>query len=93
MKILLVRLSSFGDVVFTLPLAKALRGGGDRLAWAVEAPRRSSSPGRLTSTRSSSRRPLRGKRPFSAGTRTELRTFLSALGAFSPDVVVDAQGL
>jgi ADP-heptose:LPS heptosyltransferase len=32
MKILLVRLSSFGDVVFTLPLAKALRGEGDRLA-------------------------------------------------------------
>ena len=33
------------------------------------------------------------KRPFSAGTRSELRSFLSALRVFEPDVVVDAQGL
>ncbi|MBK8594004.1 MAG: lipopolysaccharide heptosyltransferase I [Holophagales bacterium] len=94
MKILLVRLSSFGDIVFTLPLAKALRGGGGRLAWAVEGPLAELVAGAayvdevLVATTRSWR-----KRPFSAGTRTELRTFLSALGAFSPDVVVDAQGL
>jgi lipopolysaccharide heptosyltransferase I len=33
------------------------------------------------------------KRPLSAGTRGEFRAFLSALSAFEPDVVVDAQGL
>jgi heptosyltransferase I len=94
MKILLVRLSSFGDVVFTLPLAKALRREGDRLAWAVEGPLAGLVGGAayvdevLVATTRSWR-----KRPFSAGTRAELRTFLSALRSFDPDVVVDAQGL
>jgi lipopolysaccharide heptosyltransferase I len=94
MKILLVRLSSFGDVVFTLPLAKALRGEGDRLAWAVEGPLAELVEGApyvdevlVATTRAWRRRPL------SAHTRGELRTFLDALGAFEPDVVVDAQGL
>lgn len=94
MKILLVRLSSFGDIVFTLPLAKALRGAGDRLAWAVEGPLAELVAGApyvddvLVATTRAWR-----KRPFASGTRTELRTFLSALRAFEPGVVVDAQGL
>ncbi len=94
MKILLVRLSSFGDVVFTLPLARALRGEGDRLAWAVEGPLAGLVEGApyvdevlVATTRAWRRHPL------SAATRRELRTFLSALRAFEPDVVVDAQGL
>lgn len=94
MKILLVRLSSFGDVVFTLPLAKALRSHGDRLAWAVEGPLAGLLEGApyvdevLTATTRAWRR-----RPFSSETRGELRAFLSRLRAFGPDVVVDAQGL
>ena len=94
MKILLVRLSSFGDVVFTLPLAKALRGEGDRLAWAVEGPLASLVEGAayvdqvLAATTRAWRR-----RPFAAATRGELRAFLSGLRAFEPDLVVDAQGL
>jgi len=94
MKILLVRLSSFGDVIFTLPLAKALRGEGVRLAWAVEGPLVELVEGApyvdevLVATTRAWR-----KRPLSAGTRGELRAFLSALRAFEPDVVVDAQGL
>lgn len=94
MKILLVRLSSFGDVVFTLPLAKALRGEGDRLAWAVEGPLAELVEGApyvddvLVATTRAWR-----KHPFSAGSRAELGAFLSALRAFEPDVVVDAQGL
>jgi hypothetical protein len=94
MKILLVRLSSFGDVVFTLPLAKALRGEGDRLAWAVEGPLAELVEGApyvdevLVATTRSWR-----KRPFAPGTRAELRTFLGALRDFGPDVAVDAQGL
>ena len=94
MKILLVRLSSFGDIVFTLPLAKALRGEGDRLAWAVEGPLAELVAGApyvddvlVATTRAWRRRPL------SAATRGELRTFLSSLRAFGPDLVVDAQGL
>jgi len=94
MKILLVRLSSFGDVVFTLPLARALRGEGDRLAWAVEGPLAELVTGApyvddvLVATTRSWR-----KRPLAAGTRAELRAFLSALRAFEPDLVIDAQGL
>ena len=94
MKILLVRLSSFGDVVFTLPLAKALRGEGDRLAWAVEGPLAGLLEGAsyVDETLAATTRAWR-KRPFSAETRRELRAFLSSLHTFSPDVVVDAQGL
>jgi lipopolysaccharide heptosyltransferase I len=94
MKILLVRLSSFGDVVFTLPLAKALRGEGDRLAWAVEGPLASLVEGApyvdevLVATTRAWRR-----RPFASATRGELRAFLSGLRGFAPDLVVDAQGL
>jgi lipopolysaccharide heptosyltransferase I len=94
MKILLVRLSSFGDVVFTLPLARALRGPLDRLAWAVEGPLAGLLEGAsyvddvLVATTRAWR-----KRPFSASTRGEIGTFLSTLKAFEPDVVVDAQGL
>lgn len=94
MKILLVRLSSFGDVVFTLPLAKALHGDGTRLGWAVEGPLAELVTGApyvddvLVATTRAWR-----KRPLSAETRGELREFLSNLRAFAPDVVVDAQGL
>ena len=94
MKILLVRLSSFGDVVFTLPLAKALRGAGDRLAWAVEGPLAGLLEGApyvdevlVATTRVWRRRPL------AAATRSELAAFLRGLRAFAPDLVVDAQGL
>lgn len=40
MEILFVRLSSFGDVLFALPAAKALRANlpGARLTWAIEPP-------------------------------------------------------
>jgi lipopolysaccharide heptosyltransferase I len=40
MRILFVRLSSFGDVLFALPAAKALRSNlaGARLTWAIEPP-------------------------------------------------------
>lgn len=94
MKILLVRLSSFGDIVFTLPLARALRGEGDRLAWAVEGPLAELLEGApyvdevlVATTRAWRRRPL------ARGTRAELRAFLGGLRAFGPDVAVDAQGL
>ncbi len=94
MKILLVRLSSFGDVVFTLPLAKALRGAEDRLAWAVEGPLADLLAGApyVDEALPATTRAWR-KRPFAAQTRGELGAFLSSLRAFGPDLVVDAQGL
>ena len=94
MKILLVRLSSFGDVVFTLPLARALRGSADRLAWAVEGPLAELVEGApyvdevLVATTRAWR-----KSPLAAATRRELGSFLAGLRAFDPGVVVDAQGL
>jgi lipopolysaccharide heptosyltransferase I len=94
MRVLLVRLSSFGDVVFTLPAAKALVGPGDELAWAIEAPLAPLVAGApyvhavFAATTRSWRR-----RPFAAETRRELRAFLASVRAFAPDVVVDAQGL
>jgi len=94
MKILLVRLSSFGDVVFTLPLAKALRGERDRLAWAVEGPLAGLLEGApyVDAAFAATTRAWR-KRPFAPESRGELRAFLASLRAFEPDVVVDAQGL
>src|SRR5438552_17084645 len=96
MRVLIVRLSSFGDVVFTLPAAKALKRAWPRaeVAWAVEAPFAPLLEGApyvdhvLTATTRSWRRA-----PFAAETRAELSRFLDAARAFAPDVVVDAQGL
>lgn len=96
MRILLIRLSSFGDVVFTLPLAKALVGSrsGVSLAWAVEAPLAPLLHGAPyvhavfeATTRSWRRFPL------SVSTRREMARYLSDVRAFGPDLVVDAQGL
>lgn len=96
MRVLLVRLSSFGDVVFTLPAARALKEAwpGTRLAWAVEEPFAPLLRGAayvdevlIASTRRWRRAPL------AQTTREELRVFLAAARAFAPDIVVDAQGL
>ncbi|HKC26250.1 MAG TPA: glycosyltransferase family 9 protein [Thermoanaerobaculia bacterium] len=96
MRVLLIRLSSFGDVVFTLPAARALKraGSGVEVAWAIEAPLAPLVAGApyvdrvLTATTRSWRRS-----PLSSATRAELRAFLAEARAFAPDVVLDAQGL
>jgi lipopolysaccharide heptosyltransferase I len=94
MRVLLVRLSSFGDVVFTLPAAKALARPGDELAWAIEAPlaplvaRAPYVHAVFPATTRAWRRA-----PFGDATRRELRAFLASVRDFAPDVVVDAQGL
>lgn len=96
MRILFVRLSSFGDVVFALPAAKALRSAapGTTLAWAVEPPLA----------------PLLDGAPFvdeilevntrawrravaAASTRREIGILLRRERELRPDLVVDAQGL
>jgi lipopolysaccharide heptosyltransferase I len=96
MRILFVRLSSFGDAVFALPAAKALRTAlpGTRLAWAIEGPLAPLLEGApyvdeilLANTRVW-RKELLGRR-----TRDEIGDLLGKGRGFAPDLVVDAQGL
>ena len=96
MRVLFVRLSSFGDVVFALPAAKALKVAlpGARLAWAVEGPLAPLLEGApyvdeiLVANTRSWRRELLGRR-----TREEIEDFLRKGRGFAPDLIVDAQGL
>jgi heptosyltransferase I len=98
MRILFVRLSSFGDVVFALPAAKALRTNlaGAHLTWAIESPLAPLVAGAAfvddvvpVNTRAW-RRAWR-----TAKTKTEISEFLrrSRGGGNAFDLVVDAQGL
>lgn len=96
MRILFVRLSSFGDVVFALPAAKALRTAlpGARLAWAIEGPLAPLLVGApyvdeiLVADTRAWRNSLLGRR-----TREEIEDFLRRGRGFVPDLIVDAQGL
>lgn len=95
MKILLVRLSSFGDVVFTLPLAHALRRDlGAEVHWAIETPLAPLVAG-SADVAGVVHAPTRlwRKAPLSQATRDGVRALLASLRALAPDVVVDAQGL
>jgi heptosyltransferase-1 len=96
MRILFVRLSSFGDVVFALPAAKALRTAlpGARLAWAIEGPLAPLLVGApyvdeiLVANTRVWRKNLLGRK-----TREGIRDFLRKGRGFVPDLIVDAQGL
>ncbi len=95
MKILFVRLSSFGDVLFALPAAKALRTVLDAsLTWAIEPPLAPLVEGAayvddvLPVNTRGWRRAWRA-----ATTRDEIRDFLRRLRGADFDLVVDAQGL
>src|SRR5271169_5568300 len=105
MRILFVRLSSFGDVIFALPAAKALRTtlADANLTWAIEPPLAPLVEGApfVDDVVPVDTRGWR-QRGFGRKTRDEIRGFLrkaggkgsSASGAGSPfDLVVDAQGL
>ena len=96
MRVLFVRLSSFGDVVFALPAAKALKVAlpGARLAWAVEGPLAPLLEGApyvdeiLVANTRGWRKDLLGKE-----TRREIEDFLRKGKEFAPELIVDAQGL
>ena len=96
MRILFVRLSSFGDVVFALPAAKALRTSlpGARLAWAIEGPLAGLLEGAayvdeiLAANTRVWRQSILGKK-----TREEISDFLRRGKEFAPELIVDAQGL
>lgn len=96
MRVLFVRLSSFGDVVFALPAAKALKAAlpGTRLAWAVEEPLAPLLEGApfvdeiLVANTRGWRKDLLGMK-----TRREIEDFLRRGRGLGADLVVDAQGL
>src|SRR5450631_3096759 len=96
MRVLFVRLSSFGDVVFALPAAKALKTclPGARLAWAIEGPLAPLVEGAsfvdeiLVANSRGWRKDLLGKK-----TRREIEDFLRRGRGERFDLVIDAQGL
>jgi heptosyltransferase-1 len=96
MRILFVRLSSFGDVVFALPAAKALRASlpGARLTWAIEPPLASLVAG-ATFVDDVVPVDTRGWRRAwrAAKTREKISDFLRNVRERPFDLVVDAQGL
>jgi lipopolysaccharide heptosyltransferase I len=94
-RILLVRTSSLGDVVHSLPVLAALRRHlpGARIGWVVEeayAPLLAGHPDldQLIVVR------LRhwGSRPWRARTLGEIASFVAALDRFAPQVVLDLMG-
>lgn len=96
MRILLTRVSAFGDIVHTWPLAAAL-GAGDtrlRLGWVVEAPLVAlvaSHPAvaRVFAVRTRQWR----RRPFHPSTWRGLAAVVAELRQFAPDLSLDPQGL
>ena len=96
MRVLLLRLSSFGDVVLTLPAAKAIATSlpGCELFWAIEPPLAELVDGApyVAGVLRAGTRAWR-RAPFSRETRGELFAFLRAARGARFDLIVDAQGL
>ncbi len=98
MKILLVKLSSLGDVVHTLPVVQDILAARPdaQIDWVVES---SFAPLLAPLLGSGLRRVIPcqlrrwRKSPFSAATRTEWRAFKQALQVQPYDAVMDLQGL
>ena len=94
-RILIVRTSAMGDIVHTLPLARALRRRfpAARIGWVVE---RHFAPllADFTAVDDVLEIALRDwrRRPLARATWKELATFLRRLHAFAPEVVIDAMG-
>ncbi len=95
MRILFVRLSSFGDVVFALPAAKALRTNlaGAHLTWAIEPPLAPLVEGApyVDDVVHVDTRGWR-RRPFSPKTREEISDFLRRVRGQGPRLVASAAG-
>ena len=94
MKVLIVRLSSLGDVIHTLPVAANAHRAAGRVFWVVEAAYRD-----LLSADPSVERVIvadtKGwrRRPLSPRTFSEIAALRRELRAIAPDVTIDAQGL
>ena len=93
-KLLIVRLSSFGDVVHALPLAANAREAGAEVAWLVEPAYR----GILEADPDVSRVFVADTKqwrrsPLAPATAAGLRRLRRALRDFAPDRTLDVQGL
>lgn len=94
LRLLIVRLSSFGDVVHALPLAANAKRAGAEVAWLVEPAYRGlveADPDVDRVFVASTKRWRRN--PFSPATASELSHLRRALRDFAPDRTLDAQGL
>jgi heptosyltransferase-1 len=94
MRLLIVRLSSLGDVIHALPIAANARLAGAEVAWVAETAYRDLLEGnpdvdRLFHADTKGWR----RRPLSLQTLSEIRTLSRSLREFAPDAVIDAQGL
>jgi len=95
-RVLLTRLSAFGDIVHTWPLADAIGRHPDHpeLAWLVEErflPLVTGHPAVARAIPVATRRWCR--HPFAAATRAEICAVRRQVRAFAPDLVLDPQGL
>ncbi len=95
MRLVLIRLSSLGDIVHTWPLAQALRNSRPdlHLTWMVEEPFRPLVEGHpaVDSVITVATRRWR-RSPFALRTRAETGAIKTRLRELSPDVVLDSQG-
>lgn len=96
MRILLTRVSAFGDIVHTWPLAEALHAGATQiqLGWVVEAPLVAlvaphPAVARVFAVRTRHWR----RRLFHPSTWRELAAVVAELRRFAPDLSLDPQGL
>lgn len=94
MKILIVRLSAFGDIVHALPLAANAVRAGASVGWLCEARYQELLEGNpnvgrlfLADTRGWRRKPAEG------GTRSAFAQMRGELAAFGADYTIDVQGL
>ena len=96
MRILLTRVSAFGDIVHTWPLAELLHAnaGQTRLGWVVEAPLVALVASHPAVARVFAVRTRRWRRrPFHPSTWHELAAVVAELRHFAPDLSLDPQGL
>jgi heptosyltransferase-1 len=96
MRIVLVRLSAFGDIVHTWPLACALREVQPRLhlSWVVEEHFRPLVDGHpAVDSVITTRTRLWRRRPWSIHTRAEVAALKSRFHELQPDIALDPQGV
>lgn len=94
MKLLIVRLSSFGDVIHALPIAANAKSAGAEVAWLVEPAYR----GVLEENPDVARVFVADTKawrrsPFSPRTISDVFRLRRSLREFAPDRTIDAQGL
>jgi heptosyltransferase-1 len=94
MRILIVRLSSMGDIVHTLPLAANARAGGATVGWLIDRQYAGLLEGNpsLTQVFLADTRGWR-RNPFSPAHWQEVARLRRSLKDFAPDATVDVQGL